>query len=156
MTSTTPTRSLFELNGITSGMALQEYCMTKPHQEVAESVYGEGLDSLFQKAISSMAADMINEVQIGSMSRAEIMDACRFNLYLVGLTKVDGCKIGIADLLVAADNAPRRVNELGLQLYIDSGIAEAAEACGVDDDNVSHEEYSRRMQEWAKNNIENQ
>ena len=143
MITTIPT--MFKALKIDSGHALEQYCMTDPNKEIVTKYHGEGLASLYQKALGSISGQMVKDTSPGRLDVEDRLAAARFNLYLVGLITVDGGKIGLADFLRAADNAPAEIVELATELWEKSGLHEVTQRAGVMDDSVSEEEYRKNL-----------
>jgi len=136
---------MFKALNIETGADLERYCMTDPNKEFVTKYHGEGLASLYQKALGSISGQMIKDTDLGMLDQEDRLMAAKFNLYLVGLLTVDGVKTGLADFLRAADNAPDQIVELATELWTKSGLHEATVNAGCMDDSVSEEEYSRRL-----------
>ena len=145
MTVTIPT--MFKALDIESGADLERYCMTDPNKEFVTEYHGEGLASLYQKALGSISGQMVKDTIPGMLDQEDRLVAAKFNLYLVGLCTIDGVKIGLADFLRAADADPDEIVQLATELWVNSGLHEATINAGCMDDSVDEEEYSRRLAE---------
>ncbi len=145
MTTTIPT--MFKALNINTGADLERYCLADPNKEFVTKYHGEGLASLFQKALGSISGQMVKDTVPGMLDAEDRLAAARFNLYLVGLITVDGGKIGLADFLRAADSAPDQIVELATELWEKSGLHEVTQRAGVMDDAVSEEEYRKNLLE---------
>ncbi len=121
--------------------------MTDPDKEATTEKYGEGLASLYQRALGSISCEMIKDTIPGKLDTEERLVAAKFNLYLVGLCTIDGVKIGLADFLRAADADPDEVISIATQLWMKSGLHEVTRRAGVNDDSVSEEEYKKNLLE---------
>lgn len=143
--ATMPT--LFKRLNIETGADLERYCMEDPNKETVTKYHGEGLAALYQKALGSVSGSMIRDTIPGSLDNEDRLCAAKFNLYLVGLCSVDGCKIGLADFLRAADADPDEIVQIATELWVNSGLMAVTQKAGVNDDSVSEEEYSKNLLE---------
>jgi hypothetical protein len=143
--TTIPT--MFKALDIECGADLERYCMTDPNKKTITKYHGEGIASLYQKALGSISGQMVKETIPGMLDVEDRLVAARFNLYLVGLITVDGGKIGLADFLRAADSAPAEILALGTELWEKSGLHEVTQRAGVMDGSVSEEDYRKNLLE---------
>ncbi len=146
MTNATTMPTMFKALDIECGADLERYCMADPNKEFVTKYHGEGLASLFQKALGSISGQMVKDTN-GMLDVEDRLAAARFDLYLVGLVTVDGVKTGLADLLRAADADPDEIVQLATELWVQSGLHEVTQKAGVNDDSVNEEEYSKNLLE---------
>ena len=137
--------TVFKSLNITSGADLEEYCMKDPDKEAITKSHGEGLASLYKKALGSISCEMINGLIPGDLDTEDRLHAARFNLYLVGMISVDGRKTRMADYLGAADMFPGQVVEVATMLWEHSGLHEVTQRAGLHDDSISDEEYATNL-----------